>query len=67
MKERPGILFFSARRKLSIMYQEWIEKNGIDDSPFSVISFLTGHGLINTDKAYDYIESGGEERQNGES
>jgi len=49
------------------MYQEWIEKNGIDDSPFSVISFLTGHGLINTDKAYDYIESRWEERQNGGS
>lgn len=54
------MLFFSKRKKLEDMYYAWIKENGVKDCPFSVISYLVGEGLINEDKALQFIKEKGE-------
>lgn len=58
----PGFdfLLFSQRRALEKAYLEWIAKENVKDCPMSVIGFLVGHDLINTEKAIEFIKNGGE-------
>lgn len=51
------MIFFSKRMKLAELYKKWIKENMVLDCPFSVICFLSIHGLINEEKALNFIQS----------
>lgn len=64
-QKKPGLpgldfLIFSQRRELEKAYLEWVAKENVKDCPMSVIGFLVGHDLINTEKAIEFIKNGGE-------
>lgn len=50
-------LVFSQRRRIATLYQIWCKNNGIKDCPESMVCFLQIHGMIDTNKVLDYIES----------
>ena len=50
------MVFFNHRRALVEMYEQWREKNNVQDCAFNVISFLIGHDLINEEKAIELMK-----------
>lgn len=49
-------LFFGNRKKLADLYDKWRLDNSVLDCPFSVITFLVIHGLIDAEKALALIK-----------
>ena len=53
------MIFFSDRKKIEEAYKEWLKENPqVADSPFNVISFMVGEGLIKDRTETDFYERG---------
>ena len=50
------VLVFSERRKLSILYKRWVEKNKVAENPFMVITFLQAYGLLDVVESCKFIK-----------
>ena len=49
-------LFPSKRMKLAREFDEWAKANGVDaKSPFNVITYLQIEGLLNEEKALEFL------------
>lgn len=56
MSKTLGTLWFSDRKKLDDLYKKWLLENvGVADDSFNVITFLALKGLINIEKAEQYL------------
>jgi len=51
------MLLFNNRRKLESLFLKWCNENGVAKTPLSVVSFLQINGLINEDKALEFIKN----------
>lgn len=49
-------LLYSRRKKLATMFEEWAEANRVKNCPESVVTWLTGNGLIDCEKAVWFME-----------
>ena len=53
------MVFFSDRKKIEKAYEEWLKENPqVADSPFNVISFMVGEGLVKDRTETDFYERG---------
>ena len=53
------MVFFSDRKKIEKAYKEWLKENPqVADSPFNVISFMVGEGLVKDRTETDFYERG---------
>ena len=53
------MIFFSDRKKIEEAYKEWLKENPqVADSPFNVISFMVGEGLVKDKTETDFYERG---------
>lgn len=50
------MLLFSQRLKLQDLYLQWVKRNNVADTPFSVITFLHSNSLIDDEAANRYLE-----------
>lgn len=50
------MIFFSKRRELESRYYEWIKENNVKDCPFSVITYMSIHGLTNDEKILEFLK-----------
>lgn len=44
------MLWFSQRKRLEDMYNQWMIENKVKDCPFNVVTFLSGKGLFDEKK-----------------
>lgn len=51
------MLFFSHRRKLETLFLKWCKENGVATVPMSFVAFLQINGLINEDKALEFVKN----------
>lgn len=59
------MLYFSQRKRLGEMAEEWCEQNGVLKCAASYVSLLMSRGLINEDKARELLNKEKlDERQN---
>lgn len=49
------MLWFSNRRKVERLYYEWAHKNGVADTPMSLIAFMQIKGWLNEEKILEDI------------
>lgn len=49
------MLWFNNRRKVEALYYEWIQKNGVADTPMSLIAFMQIKGWLNEEKILEEI------------
>lgn len=49
------MLWFGERKELENKYLEWLNKSSAEDCPFNVICFLVINGLIDVEKAREFI------------
>lgn len=54
--EFDGTLVFSQRKDLAEAYKEWCLSNVVADCPLNVITFLQANGLLNVEKAKEFIQ-----------
>lgn len=53
------MIFFSDRKKIEEAYKEWLKENPqVADSPFNVILFMVGEGLVKDRTEADFYERG---------
>lgn len=50
------MLLYDKRKKLADLFTEWWMKNKVADTPFNVIGYLEGHGLLNEEKVLEFLE-----------
>ena len=50
------MLWFSQRAELGRMVEVWMEANGILNCPASTIGYLVSNGLINEEKAREFLK-----------
>lgn len=49
------MLYFSARRKLGLLVEQWMLKNRVLNCPSSTIGFLQIHGFLNEEKIKEFL------------
>ena len=49
------MLWFNNRKKVETLYYEWIQKNGVADTPMSLIAFMQIKGWLNEEKILEDI------------
>ena len=54
------MLFFNHRRKLENLFLKWCKENGVANTPMSVVAFLQINGLIDEDKALEFVKNANE-------
>lgn len=58
------MLFFSKRKELENRYYDWVKENKVADCPFNVITFMSAHGLIDEEKALEFLKEKKNENAN---
>lgn len=51
------MLFFSHRRKLENLFLKWCKDTDAANRPMNVVAFLQSNGLIDEDKALEFIKN----------
>lgn len=49
------MLWFSSRLKIERLYYEWANKNGVADTPMSLVAFMQRKGWLNEEKILEDI------------
>lgn len=49
------MMWFKDRNKLAKHFEKWAKENGASICPLNVITWLISVGLLDTDKAFEYL------------